>query len=210
MINSLSQWRKQHRDRTDFGTFKNKPHPIKKQKLVDRTIYRCLRCRENFTKFQVNKIKPPKVKVWKKDPSKKTDSQIWEAKLDKLWVKAINLRAGFRSELSKKAPRDFEMMEFNILDAHHIEGKSTLALRYSLENGVLITRKEHTEKAHGPADNQKEFKEWALGLRATDKHLIVGDFSGSLGCVDYEEVAFYLQENIKALKNAPQEEIYFP
>lgn len=57
----------------------------------------------------------------------------------KLWGQAVKARAGYKSELSGK-PGPF--------NSHHIEGKINWWLRFSLENGVCITRGEHNNGAH--------------------------------------------------------------
>ncbi len=206
MINELNIWKKKHRDRTDFGPFKNRPHPIKKMKYPNKTVYYCVRCRVYFTDQKSNKIKPKKQKVWKKDPTKKTEFQIWTAKLDRLWAHFIKERAGRRSEVNGRGPHTLDF-----LHAHHIHGKSTLALRYDLKNGICCTGEEHSTRAHGPADEQKIFKEIAIDKRNVDNHLISEehDCGG-----DFEEIEAYLKDNIKRLKTfekfVEETDVYFP
>jgi hypothetical protein len=207
MINNLSLWKKKHRNRTDFGQFKNRSHPIRKMKHPDKTVYYCIQCRVYFTVYETNKIKAPKKKIWKKHPEQKTDRQIATAKLDKIWIKYIKARAGHRSELSGRGPHT---MDF--LHAHHIHGKSTMLLRYSLNNGICVTGEEHSTKAHGTAEAQAAFKEFAIDKRNADDHLILNEFD----CGDFDEIEAYLKENLKLLKEGgakepeDQQEVYFP
>lgn len=103
------------------------------------------------------------------------------------------------------------MAELHMIHAHHINGKSSHALRWSLENGVCVTGEEHSSIAHGPADVAKEFKEWAIGLRHCDDEKISKSFGG-FGACDFEEVEVYLRENLHLLKHPTkiEEEIYLP
>lgn len=80
--------------------------------------------------------------------------------LDKLWIKAIKLRAGMKSEL-KHIPDAY-------IASHHILGKATLALRYSLDNGVCITTGQHHYVAHNTGRSEK-FKQWALNHRGVSE-----------------------------------------
>lgn len=205
---SLSGWRKLHRDAVDFGPFNHKPHPIRKTKYENKTIYYCIKCRDSFVKFEVNKIKV-KVRQFKQrpKPAPRTEEQKMEARLDTLWANCIKLRAGHVSEYS-----GLGNAQFHILDAHHILGKSTMALRYALENGVCVTRTEHQTLAHGPAQAQLQFKEWAIELRRPDPTQIEGRFP--FGNTELDAVLAYLKECYRVLKGGKvceeKEEIYFP
>lgn len=65
---------------------------------------------------------------------------------DRLWSLLIKVRAGYKSEYSGKA---------EVLNAHHLRGKKSLALRYSLENGYCCTAGEHKFGFHSIANNHK-------------------------------------------------------
>ena len=105
--------------------------------------------------------------------------------LDKLWAKAIKLRAGMKSEY-KHIPDSY-------LAAHHITGKSSYALRWSLDNGVCITTGQHHFVAHHQGRCQ-QFREWALKLRGvTEEGLRIT----ARGKVDLFAIEIYLKQKIK-------------
>lgn len=70
---------------------------------------------------------------WKKYNQKKGIKSKRE-KCEILWQKIIRYRAGYSSELSRR--------NFVDMTCHRILGKETLALRFSFENGIFITRGE--------------------------------------------------------------------
>jgi len=103
---------------------------------------------------------------------------------DKLWAKAIKLRAGMKSE---HGPAD------GYLAAHHIIGKDTYALRFNLDNGVCITTGQHSFVAHRTGRSAR-FKEWALKKRGvTEDQLKLT----SRNKVDLFGVKLYLENKIK-------------
>ena len=77
---------------------------------------------------------------------------------DKLWALAVKARAGNKSEYSGKD---------GVLHAHHICGKNSYALRYSLENGVALTAGEHKFIAHR-ADRAETFRSFVLKHKGAD------------------------------------------
>ena len=75
--------------------------------------------------------------------------------LDDLWRKIVYLRAGYKSELSGALKADGI-----ILHAHHVYGKSSLALRYDLRGGICLTQYEHLWGVHSHDPSQaKEYLE---------------------------------------------------
>ena len=66
---------------------------------------------------------------------------------DRLWIECIKARASYRSELSNIEGR--KIGGTAILCSHHILGKATYRLRYSLDNGIcLVNGKEHIFGVH--------------------------------------------------------------
>lgn len=61
---------------------------------------------------------------------------------DILWAKAVKLRSGNRCEITGNFGTIF------LLESHHVMGKSTLALRYSLKNGICLIYSLHRFKVH--------------------------------------------------------------
>ena len=86
-----------------------------------------------------------------------------EKRCDAIWGLCILTRAGFRSEISGK-PRDPENGIY--LDPHHIIKKPCYSLRYSLENGISLTKGEHKYEAHG--SESERFREKVKRLRGKD------------------------------------------
>jgi len=105
--------------------------------------------------------------------------------LDKLWAKAIKLRANNRSELKH--------IEDSVLHAHHILGKPTHSLRWSLDNGICITGGQHFYVAHHTG-RSSQFKETALKIRGiTEEQLRMTERNR----VDRFMVKLYLEAEIK-------------
>ena len=108
-----------------------------------------------------------------------------QKQLDPLWAKAVKLRAGMKSEY-KHIPDSY-------LAAHHIVGKPTNSLRYSLRNGVCITVGQHHFVSHHQGRCQA-FREWALKLRGvTEEGLKI---TGK-GKADMFAIKLYLEQVIK-------------
>ena len=105
--------------------------------------------------------------------------------LDKLWAKAVKLRAGMRSELRH--------IEESYLAAHHILGKPTLSLRYNLDNGICITVGQHKWVAHH-AGRQDDFRRLALQKRGVAEEQLR---LTSRNRVDMFGTKLYLEEKIK-------------
>ncbi len=77
---------------------------------------------------------------------------------DDLWSLCVKARAGFKSELSGKT---------EMLNAHHLRGKSNYALRYSLINGFCCTGGEHIFGFHHTG-RREQYEERVKLIRGKD------------------------------------------
>ena len=68
--------------------------------------------------------------------SKKT---LLFTKCNKLWSEIVKLKAGMRSEISGKTTG---------LQSHHVNGKSSYALRFDTRNGICLSIDEHLYGIH--------------------------------------------------------------
>ena len=119
---------------------------------------------------------------------KRKDFRPTIKELDKLWAKAVKLRAGMRSE--------YKHISESYIAAHHIIGKPTHALRYNLDNGVCITVGQHKFVAHH-AGRQDDFRRWALQKRGvTEEQLRLT----SRNRVDMWGMKIYLEQKLKDLE----------
>lgn len=55
-----------------------------------------------------------------------------------LWRFIVRSKAGFRSEINEKYT-----MNNSVLECHHICGKNSLALRFSIDNGICLADFQH-------------------------------------------------------------------
>lgn len=81
--------------------------------------------------------------------------------LEFLWSLLIKARAGFKSELSGQT---------SDLQSHHLVGKGTTALRYSLENGICCTVGEHRFGFHGTQYRQELMRRKVKRLRGENTY----------------------------------------
>lgn len=95
----------------------------------------------------MNTFNPVPKSKWTKY-NKKKGLKSKREKCEDLWKKIVRFRAGYVSELSQR--------NFVAMDCHHILGKGTLALRFSFENAIFITRSEHV-LAHSLSSQEREF-----------------------------------------------------
>lgn len=72
---------------------------------------------------------------------------------DDLWADCIKLRAGYKSELSGREGR--QIGGESVLHAHHLSGKSSHELRFSLDSGICLTSGEHRFVAHVEGRKEK-------------------------------------------------------
>ncbi|MEA2036106.1 MAG: hypothetical protein U9O94_01255 [Nanoarchaeota archaeon] len=112
---------------------------------------------------------------------------------DALWNKIIKLRAKKRSELSGLE---------GMIAAHHICGKSTYALRYSLDNGIcLLNRSEHIYGIHSNDPMVVErFTARIKALRGQDIYERLEPLKWNVGGTDLGFVDIYLRQELKKLE----------
>lgn len=121
-------------------------------------------------------------------------SQPTMKQLDKMWARAVKLRAGMKSEYSRKEKG---------LHSHHILGKTTHRLRWDLDNGVCITSGEHKFIAHGQTQVANRFREWALN-RLPDKGVELEKLKWVTGGSDRFGVYLYLKKKIQEYERRMQ------
>ena len=82
-------------------------------------------------------------------PRRKKSKLRWtrKARLEFYWSVLIKALADFTCEITGKPVWDYPE---TVLQAHHLAGKKTLALRYSLLNGICIDRSIHGYGFHHP------------------------------------------------------------
>lgn len=83
-----------------------------------------------------------KIGATKKLRKKKNPFSSRKQFADWLWLLIIKAKANFTCEISGY---DYEEV---VLNAHHIAGKSTMSLRYSILNGICISNGIHNFDAH--------------------------------------------------------------
>ena len=128
-----------------------------------------------------------------KKPKIRKDFRPTIKELDKLWAKAVKLRAGMQSE--------YKHIEGSCLHAHHIIGKSTHSLRWNLDCGVCITGGQHFFVAHNTGRSAK-FKQWALDKRGiTEEQLLLT----SRNRVDLFAIQLYLEQQIERYEKELEE-----
>ena len=79
---------------------------------------------------------------------RKTEKQKCFDRCENLWKEICLKRAGYKSEISGKN---------NNLVVHHIARKPNYALRFSTENGIVLTGYEHYRGIHG--EREEEYRE---------------------------------------------------
>jgi hypothetical protein len=84
---------------------------------------------------------------------------------DQMWSEIVKIKAGYKSEYSGKKGK--EVGGYAILNSHHLIGKSSLALRYNIENGSCITNGEHFYIA-GVEGRKEMFKQRIIEVRGYD------------------------------------------
>ena len=82
--------------------------------------------------------------------------------LNRLWAEAVKARAGYKSEFSGRKAKGR-----NYLNAHHILGKSTQGLRWSLDNGYCLLASEHVWGIH-MASKESEYRDKIKEQRGSD------------------------------------------
>lgn len=109
---------------------------------------------------------------------------------DRLWAECIKARAGWKSELSGKTEG---------LNAHHLRGKSSYALRYNLDNGICCTNGEHFYGFHH-TERRVTFEERVKALRGAEIFEKLESLKHYPGKVDLGMVRVYLEHSLKNFK----------
>lgn len=97
--------------------------------------------------------------------NKKIRKKNYKNEADKLWAEIIKKKAGYKSEYSGKPGK--QIGGDSILNAHHLVGKKSLFLRYSIENGICLTNGEHNFIAHN-INRQEEFRKKVIEIKRYD------------------------------------------
>jgi len=113
--------------------------------------FRCSKCKAfNKVSYGVNASQRVKLKNISKKKRILTPREAAFNKCEKLWFWLVKERAGWKSELSNRTKE----MGF-VLQAHHILAKSNYHLRFSLLNGICITKGEHFRGFHKESLREK-------------------------------------------------------
>lgn len=111
-----------------------------------------------------------------------------------LWAECVKARAGYKSEYSGKWGKQIGGEE--VLNAHHLAGKSCYALRFWIEGGMCLTKGEHNFIAHhsGRAEKFREFVKTKRGKDFFDKAKIMKRHGKP---TPLELTKIYLQQELK-------------
>lgn len=116
---------------------------------------------------------------------------------DELWSECIKARAKYKSEISGKEGR--QIGGDSILNAHHISGKSSLRLRYELENGICLTKGEHFFGIHHQG-RQKSYEEKIKKVKGKDIYEKMKRLKNITGKTDLNIVEIYLKKKLSEYK----------
>ncbi len=130
-----------------------------------------------------------------------TDSSVKKRHLDTLWTECIKERAKYQSELS--GVKGIKAGGLAIIAAHHILGKNTNRLRYSLSNGIcLINGREHMYGIHNhnPAIASEYFDRIVsrIGDKRYKKLKMLSRVK--VGSSDLGLIKYYLTKKLKEFK----------
>ena len=81
-------------------------------------------------------------------------------KLDKLWSKAVKVRAGYKCERNPSHKSDTTKS----LNSHHLFTRSAMSTRWSMMNGICLCVGCHRYAHREPLD----FHEWVKGYKGED------------------------------------------
>ena len=93
-------------------------------------------------------------------------SKSLKKQCDDLWGEIIKKRAGYKSELSGIPGIQIDPDNGHILDPHHIAKKPNYRLRYSLKNGICLTKWEHKYGIHG--EHEEEYRDHIKRVKGKD------------------------------------------
>ena len=133
-------------------------------------------------------------------------------RMDLIWGKCIKARAEYISEISSDWGR--EIGGGHILEAHHIANKPNYHLRYSLDNGICLTYKEHRFEAHADEawgrsrlqaikgrHKKAIFKDKVRALRGQNIYIELIDIGRLRTKIDLDEVEAFLKSELKKYEN---------
>ena len=131
-----------------------------------------------------------------------SDSAVKKRHLDALWTECIKERSKYQSELS--GIKGIKAGGMAILAAHHILGKDTNRLRYSLDNGIcLVNGKEHIFGVHNtnPAIASEYFNRiiFVIGEKRYKKITMLK--RARAGTSDLTLIKYYLTKKLKDFRN---------
>ena len=121
--------------------------------------------------------------------------------LDRLWSQCVKARDGYKSQCSGSTEN---------LNAHHILGKATYRLRYSLDNGITITGGEHQYIAHGSRTRESKFEALALGRLEVNEQEALQRIKYLTGGVDLFAVEMYLKMMLKKFEKSQRPNVVPP
>lgn len=114
---------------------------------------------------------------------------------DDLWILAVKLKAGYKSELSYQEGR--QIGGEHILHSHHIARKPNHRLRYELDNGICLTAWEHRYGIHG--DHEESYREKIKRVRGEDIYEKLSLLRNAKS-KDLRLTKMYLENKIKELQ----------
>ena len=115
---------------------------------------------------------------------KKDKNKTLKRKLDKLW--GLIIRSKGACELCQRQGKT---------DAHHLEGRSPMALRWDLRNGINLCFRCHRLGVHSPASSvQAEFRQKIIELRGIEVMEELKRMRYQFNKVDLEETYKNLDE----------------
>ncbi len=139
---------------------------------------------------------------FKPQPKRKiSDSSVKKRHLDALWTECVKERSKYQSELS--GVKGIKAGGLSIIAAHHILGKNTNRLRYSLSNGIcLINGKEHIYGVHNtnPAIASEYFDRIVSSIGDKRYKKIRMLQKAKVGSSDLGLIKYYLTKKLKEFK----------
>jgi len=137
----------------------------------------------------------------RKKPLIPSDSSVKKRHLDTLWTSCVKERSKYSSELS--GIKGIKAGGLAILAVHHILGKDTNRLRYSLDNGIcLVNGREHIFGVHNtnPAIASEYFDRiiFVIGEKRYKKIMLLK--KARTGTSDLTLIKYYLTKKLKEFK----------
>jgi len=160
----------------------------KEKKLEKLRSFRCSLCRK-WNKVSLG----VRAKNFGKKKRSRTPKDILLEKCDSLWAKIVKARAGFQSQISGRTGNNMA------LNSHHIFGRESYALRFSLDNGICLTPGEHIYGIHVEGRREKIFAqiEKVKGVKVMGK---ISNLRHQIGKTDLKLIFIYLKEEEKHIE----------